>query len=99
MSTLVYHFLNGDCETFEKYTINSRGVIVHVPTGIVLARHFRFGYNMAMVSGDDGKRRVISIARAVASTFLGRPPKGCAVEHVDQDTSNDRVGNIRWLRA
>jgi hypothetical protein len=96
MSTLVYYFLNGDCETFKKYTINSRGVIVHTPTGIVLDRHIRYGYNMAVVSGCDGTPRVISVARAVASTFLGRPAKGCAVEHADQNTSNDRVDNIHW---
>lgn len=98
MSSLVYYFLNGQCETFEKYTINSRGVIVHVPTGAVLTNHNRYGYNIVEVIGEDGSPRVISVARAIASTFLGRPPKGCAVEHADQNTSNDRMDNIRWER-
>lgn len=99
MSTLVYYFLNGTCETFEKYTINSRGVLVHVPTGTVLDNHERFGYNMAEVTDGDGSLRVISVARAIASTFLGRPSKWDAVEHIDKDTRNDRVGNIRWSSA
>ncbi|AGE55752.1 hypothetical protein ATCVMN08101_771L [Acanthocystis turfacea Chlorella virus MN0810.1] len=54
---------------------------------------------MAEVTDGDGSLRVISVARAIASTFLGRPSKWDAVEHIDKDTRNDRVGNIRWSSA
>jgi len=99
MSALVYYFPNGDFETFDQYTINSRGVIVHVKTSVVLSNHLRYGYNMVTVSGDDGTQCVISVARAIASTFLESPPKQNAVEHIDQNTRNDRLDNIRWLGA
>jgi len=54
---------------------------------------------MAVLSNNDGTHRVISVARAIASTFLEPPPKENVVEHIDQNTSNDRLDNIRWLDA
>ncbi|AGE50262.1 hypothetical protein ATCVCanal1_644L [Acanthocystis turfacea Chlorella virus Canal-1] len=54
---------------------------------------------MAMITSNDGSPRVISVARAIASTFLGKPPKGHVVKHNDQETLNDRVDNIRWSGA
>lgn len=99
MSSLDYYFSNGDFQTFEEYTINSRGVIVHAKTGVVLSHHLRYGYNMVTVFDKDGTQCVISVARAIASTFLGSPPKKNAVEHIDKNTSNDRLYNIRWLGA
>ena len=99
MSSLVYYFSNGDFQTFDQYTINSRGVIVHVQTGVIVSFHNICGYNMAVLSNNDGTHRVVSVARAIASTFLEPPPKENVVEHIDQNTSNDRLDNIRWLGA
>ncbi|AGE56735.1 hypothetical protein ATCVNEJV2_754L [Acanthocystis turfacea Chlorella virus NE-JV-2] len=99
MSELMYYFSNGDFQTFEQYAINSRGVIVHVQTGVIVSSHNICGYNMAVLSNNDGTQRVISVARAIASTFLEPPSKENVVEHIDQNTSNDRLDNIRWLGA
>jgi hypothetical protein len=51
------------------------------------------------VTDDDGKERQIRVARAVASTFLGKPPtnKHTADHIISKQKKNDALTNIRWL--
>lgn len=37
------------------------------------------------------------VARVVAQTFLGDPPNGFTVNHIDGDRFNNRVENLEWV--
>ena len=103
MSTpLRYYFLNQKqivlC-IFNRYTIDTNGVIVNKETGAILStQKNKAGYNKSYVYDDDGKRRMVYIGRAIASTFIGPPstPEHTA-DHKDKNRDNDTVVNIRWL--
>jgi hypothetical protein len=38
----------------------------------------------------------LSVAREVALAFLGPPPDGYTVDHIDRDRGNNTVANLRW---
>lgn len=84
---------------FNRYTIDTNGVIVNKETGAILStQKNKAGYNNASVYDDGGKRRMVYIGRAIASTFIGPPPTPeHTADHEDTNCGNDTVGNIRWL--
>lgn len=45
----------------------------------------------------DGKHQDWLVARLVAITFLGYPPDGFTVNHIDGDRMNNSVQNLEWL--
>lgn len=45
----------------------------------------------------DGKTKEWLVARLVAMTFLGLPPEGFTVNHIDGNRMNNRVDNLEWL--
>lgn len=95
---LEYYFNDGAHVIFEKYTIDTLGVIKHKETG--QTRSYGNGmYNVCTVYDNNGKQCMIRVARAVASTFLGKPPTSeHTADHIESDQKkNDALSNIRWL--
>jgi hypothetical protein len=45
----------------------------------------------------DGKAKDWLVARAVAITFLGDPPEGFTVNHIDGNRLNNHIDNLEWL--
>lgn len=45
----------------------------------------------------DGKEKDFLVARLVATTFLGDPPDGYTVNHIDGNRMNNAVCNLEWL--
>lgn len=45
----------------------------------------------------DGKAKDWLVARLVALTFLGTPPDGYTVNHIDGNRMNNAVDNLEWL--
>lgn len=45
----------------------------------------------------DGKSKDWLVARLVALTFIGEPPKGFTVNHIDGDRFNNHIENLEWL--
>lgn len=45
----------------------------------------------------DGKRSDWLVARLVATTFLGEPPVGFTVNHIDGNRMNNNIDNLEWL--
>ena len=100
MPTLKYYFVKNniiELIVFNKYSFDN-GIIVNISTGNTLRYSInRDGYNICGVCDDTGKRRIVSVARAVASTFLGPPPTSeHTVDHIDRNPHNDTLVNIRW---
>lgn len=45
----------------------------------------------------NGKKKEFLVARLVAITFLGDPPKNYTVNHKDGNRLNNRLDNLEWL--
>ncbi|AGE50930.1 hypothetical protein PBCVCVB1_673R [Paramecium bursaria Chlorella virus CVB-1] len=102
IKTLEYYFENNkNPVVFSKYTINALdGIIKNKKSGRTLSINInKKGYNRCSVTDDDGKERTIRVARAVASTFLGKPPTPLhtADHKKSKQKKNDMLTNIRWL--
>ena len=95
--TLEYYFEDESHVIFEKYTINTLGIIKNKISGKTPSYGNR-AYNECGVYDDDGKWRWIRVARAVASTFLGKPPTPQhTADHIESEQKkNDALSNIRW---
>ena len=98
METLRYYFEDGTLVIFDKYTIDTTGVIRNKKTEKVV-KCFKDGdYNSCGVYDIEVKKRKIKIGRAIASTFIGPPPTPQhTADHVDRNPDNDTIDNIRWL--
>lgn len=82
---------------FNKYTFDNC-IIVNKTSGSLLEYYKLGNYNICSVWDDEGRRRTIRIARAIASTFHGPPPTTKhTADHIDKDPNNDTIENIRWL--
>ena len=83
---------------FSKYTINNLGIIKNKKSEKTPS-YGKGMYNVCGVSDDDGKRCTILVGRAVASTFLGKPPTPeHTADHIESEQKkNDALTNIRWL--
>jgi hypothetical protein len=96
---LKYYSKNGTLTEFNKYTIDTLGVVRNAETGLILSsQQDKVGYKGAAVYEDNGKRRNIRMARAIASTFLGPPPTTeHTADHKNRNRDDDTIDNIRWL--
>ena len=98
-NTLEYYFEDGSHVVFEKYTIDTFGIIKNKKSGKSPSYANAGGYNVCCVYDDNGKQRGIRVARAVASTFIGEPttPDHTADHIESEQKKNDALSNIRWL--
>ena len=46
--------------------------------------------------GDDGKRKLRSVANWMLRTFVGPPPAGCGTRHLNGDYRDNRIENLAW---
>jgi len=53
-----------------------------------------YGYLKVMV-----KKKVYSVHRLVAETFIPNPDNKPVVDHIDKDRRNNMVNNLRWVTA
>lgn len=98
MTTLEYYFENGTHVKFEKYTIDTYGIIRNNKSGKTLSYFKKGKYNTCKVYENCGKSRQVYVGRALMSTFIGRPPTHHHTsDHVDRDPNNDTLENLRWL--
>lgn len=97
MKTLEYHWGDGTHTVFNGYTIDKYGIVTNIKTGQVISRRITNTYNRVSIT-HEGNRRSILVARALASTFLGKPPtEHHTADHIDRTKINDVLDNIRWL--
>ena len=77
--------------------VSSLGRVRNSKTGRVLSQSSNgtgYGY-LRLHSPATGKKEYV--ARAVCEGFLGKAKAGQEADHRDKDTSNNRIGNLRWL--
>ena len=98
IKTLEYYFEDETHVVFEKYTIDTLGIIKNKKSGQTPSYNGKGKYNRCFVTDDKGKRHGIRVGRAVASTFLGEPSTPAhTADHIDsKQKKNDALSNIRW---
>ncbi|AGE51183.1 hypothetical protein PBCVCVG1_462L [Paramecium bursaria Chlorella virus CVG-1] len=98
VKTLEYYFEDGSHVIFKKYTIDDLGIIKNKRSGQTPS-YGKEEYNICGVCNNDGKQCMIRVARAVASTFLGKPPTlKHTADHIESEQKkHDALTNIRWL--
>lgn len=97
MKTLEYYSESGEYFVCNKYTIDTAGIIRNTNTGKVLKSSLIGKYHNVTIQTATG-RRAVRINRAVASSFLGKPPTSShTADHIDRNTNNNCLENIRWL--
>jgi hypothetical protein len=96
---LQYYYNDGRHIVFDKYEIDMFGNIYNKKTGIVMKYRQQEGYNRANVRDYDNKDCGISVARAVVSTFHGKPHTlSHSTEHIVCDNkTNDIVCELTWI--
>ena len=92
---LKYYFEDGTHIIFNKYIIEN-GIIKN-EKGEPMTYRKKGKYNTCDVYDYNGKRRIIRVARAIASTMYGPPPTSeHTADHIDRNPENDIDDNIRW---
>ena len=95
---LEYYFEDGSHIKFNKYTIDIWGIVRNKKSDEIVLTCKDGQYNIVSVYDDEGKRRKISIGRAITSTFEGPPPSPKhTADHINQNPNNDTLENLRWL--
>lgn len=85
---------------FEDYLVSNLGRVYSSITKRFLKpiRHGGFNgpvyYRVRLTK--NGKHYNKSISRLVAEAFIPNPDNKPEVDHIDRDTSNNCVGNLRW---
>jgi hypothetical protein len=93
---LKYYSKNGTLTVFNKYTIDN-GIIKNAKGEPIAYSKNKDKYNKCGVY-DNGKHRILCVARAIASTIYGPPPTlAHTADHKDKNRENDTDDNIRWL--
>ena len=95
---LEYYYDNGFHVIFDKYTIDTSGVVRNKKSGKKISTRKKGGYNACGVYNKSGKQCMLFISRAIVSSFFGPPPtRGHTADHKDRNPNNDTVENLRWL--
>lgn len=90
--------INGFIRTRKgKTTSNSRHSIRHWKSRILKGRGNNPQTGKRVTLWKDGKSKDWLVARLVALTFLGEPPKGFTVNHKDGNRFNNAIDNLEWL--
>ena len=54
------------------------------------------GYKQVHITDNSGKLRTMLVSRLVADAFIPNPDGRTQVDHIDTNTANNRVDNLRW---
>ena len=85
-------FLNLSC-----YEVSDEGYLKNITTKKMVLGWSDNGYIKFNLKTDDGKRYNVGLHQLVVLAFIGPcPEEGHTVHHIDLDTSNNTLKNLRW---
>ena len=77
------------------YEISTEGRIRNLRSGRLLKTQSNQPYYQVWLSRN-GLKEIKKVHQLVALTFLGEPPDGCIVNHIDLDKHNNRLSNLEY---
>lgn len=88
----------GNIRTVEgKTTCDKRHGVRHWKSRILKGRGDCYNTGKRVGLWKNGQGKDFLVARLVATTFLGNPPEGFTVNHIDGNRMNNRIENLEWL--
>lgn len=79
------------------YCVSENGEVKNLKTGKILsAAEDKYGY-LYYVLCVNGNRKTVKAHRLVALTFIPNCDRKPAVDHINGDKKDNRVGNLRWV--
>ena len=79
------------------YQVSNLGRVRNANTGSMLRPGMCNGYHSVALHIDNKVKKTYKVSRLVATEFLDNPDNKPWVDHVDHDTINDCVNNLRWV--
>lgn len=85
---------------FENYSVSNTGLIMNNKTGSVLKTTIKkkrslIGYELVYLYNKKG-RKCLSVHRLVALAFIPNPKNYPQINHKDENSLNNNVGNLEW---
>ena len=85
-----------DCVGFENYLIYKTGTVFNKRTNKIMKSYYdRDGYERLKLS-NKGKSKVFGVHRLVAMHYLDNPYNYNEVDHINRNTKDNRLENLRW---
>ena len=82
---------------FNKYKVNESGIVINKKGHPLRTALSNSGYLRTALEENDSNHRINkSIHRIVAETFIPNPDNLPVVMHIDNDTLNNHVSNLKW---
>lgn len=88
---------------YSKYEINKEGFIRNIKTGHLLKSRIckpdrnKIGYIVYDLYNDSGVKKSLKRSRLLAFIYIPNPDNLPEVDHIDGNTLNDSIDNLRWL--
>lgn len=82
-------------EEFPNYAISNKGEVINKKTKRILKQSNVGGY-LKVSLFDNEKKTIKSIHKLLANTFISNPDNLPIVDHIDNDTMNNSLENLRW---
>lgn len=86
-------------EEYPNYSVSTEGEVRQDKKGKLLAKEKTVHGYYRVTLCKDGKTKHCAIHRLVASAFLPNPDGLTQVNHIDEDKSNNSIGNLEWCDA
>jgi hypothetical protein len=96
MKTLLYDYYNGYHTVYDEYTIDTFGIVRDMSGFVKPPYADNEGYQRVYIR-KNGKTYSLYVHRAVASSFIGKPPtRKHTADHYNGIRNDNCIDNIRW---